>query len=212
MRYITIVLLVCTMYPSTHVPVVTAMTSGDSCQYEGVRGDASFVFRDVEPKLRRSGVAPRLPSFLPGIDAEHPVYAVLKSADASGYEILLANALPCEGQNVCLYGTIRGGTSPFSKRGTTAMLKRHIRGKFIAAVCHAYCTQSYINWSEGGFYYSIGIKAEKEENLVKAANSAIPGIPGDLSHRDLLNYGAFASTPCRSCEIPRELRERESSI
>lgn len=173
MRYIGIFALVFTLYSSSGVPVATAAFRDSCCRKEGVQDNASAVFRGIQGQLQQSRVTPRLPSFLPGVDNENPVYAVVKSANAFGYEILLANTLPCEGQNVCLYGTIRGGIAPYAEHGTTVILKKHIRGKFIDSVCHVYCTQSYINWPEAGFFYSIGIKAEKKENLVKSANSAI---------------------------------------
>jgi hypothetical protein len=31
-----------------------------------------------------------------------------------------------------------------------------------------------VKWREKSFFYSIGIKAEKKEAVIKAANSAIP--------------------------------------
>ena len=69
----------------------------------------SAVFREAEPILRReSGVPPELPRFLPFMDESHPIHAVVQSATASGYSILLANALPWEGANWCRYGTIEG--------------------------------------------------------------------------------------------------------
>jgi hypothetical protein len=182
MRYIGIFVLVFTMYSSSGVRVATTAFRDPCCRHAGAQDNTSVLFRAIQGQLRQSRVTPRLPSFLPGVDNEHPVYAVVKSANASGYEILLANTLPCEGQNVCLYGTIRGRIAPSAEHGTTVILKKHIRGKFIDSVCHAYCTQSYINWPEGGFFYSIGIKAEKKENLVKSANSAILKRPQTTLH------------------------------
>ena len=48
-----------------------------------------------------------------------------------------------------------------------------IKGQFIDAVCYAYCTESYLRWGKGRFYYAIGMKAERKETLMKVANSAI---------------------------------------
>jgi hypothetical protein len=37
----------------------------------------------------------------------------------------------------------------------------------------AYCSDSSIRWTEQGFYYSIEMKCETQEMMVKLANSAI---------------------------------------
>jgi hypothetical protein len=140
---------------------------------------ASFVYEPLLAKLQSSTRVPlRLPSVLPGVDRMHPIYARLQSADESRYKILLSNVLPCEGQNNCLYGTVEGDTSPIdlgenAGSGNTVSLSRGIRGQYIPAICRAYCSQAYVTWTENGFHYAIGLKAERLQNLIKAANSAI---------------------------------------
>jgi hypothetical protein len=140
------------------------------------------VFQQIAPVLRRETRIPlRLPSFLPDVDEKHPVYAILESKNSSHYSILLAVTEDCEGQNNCLYGSVQGSTLPFSvdeDEGASIPieLRGGIKGQFIESVCHAYCNQAYVRWSENGFYYSIGIKAEKKEILIEVANSA--GGPG----------------------------------
>jgi hypothetical protein len=143
--------------------------------------EASVVFREVEPLLRReSNVPPRLPRILPFMDESHPIHAVLQSATTSGYSILLANAVPCEGANWCLYGTVRGGTQPLNREGKAGkavpvLLLGGIKASFFDSECDTYCSQAYVEWQENGYYYSIGIKGPNpmKKALTKAANSAV---------------------------------------
>lgn len=147
---------------------------------------ASAVFREVEPVLRReSGVPPRLPRLLPFMDESHPIHAVVQSATASGYSILLANALPCEGANWCLYGTVRGSAQPISQEGkpgkaVPVLLRGGIEADFFDSECDTYCSQAYVNWQENGYYYSIGIKGPNpmKKLLINVANSAVGPIVG----------------------------------
>jgi hypothetical protein len=142
---------------------------------------ASVVFREVEPVLRReSSVPPRLPQFLPFMDESHPIHAVVESATSSGYSILLANALPCEGANWCLYGTVKGSIQPFSSEGKagkaiTVLLRGGIKASFFESECDTYCSQAYVEWRENGYYYSVGIKGPNPmgKTLSKVANSAV---------------------------------------
>jgi len=153
--------------------------------------EASSVFKKLEPQLRDGTKVPlRLPAVLPYLDAEHPVFANLSSVDESHYEIYLGWTSDCAGENVCSYGRLYGGGSPFQSPQEEAAkddnerrekltlepveLRRGIKGQFIDAVCHAYCTESYIRWCEGRFCYAIGMKVGSKEMLVKVVNSAIP--------------------------------------
>jgi len=139
------------------------------------------VFQEVEPALRRdSGVPPMLPRFLPFTDAAHPIHAVVQSATTSGYSILLANALPCEGANWCLYGTVSGSTKPTSREGKAGravpvLLQGGIKASFFDSECDTHCSQAYVEWQEKSYYYSIGIKGPSpmRNTLVKVANSAV---------------------------------------
>lgn len=141
----------------------------------------SVVFREVEPALRReSAVPPKLPRFLPFMDESHPIHAVVQSATASGYSILLANALPCEGANWCLYGTVKGSTQPINREGKAGkavpvLLQGGIKASFFDSECDTYCSQAYVDWQENGYYYSIGIKGPNpmRKALLKVANSAV---------------------------------------
>jgi hypothetical protein len=141
--------------------------------------EPSFIFRQVVPVLSgKSRVPLRLHGFLPDADEKHPIYATVQSVSSSSYDILLSVVVPCEGQNYCLYGSVRGSSSPFgldddSPKPVPVKLQGGIQGQFIDAVCHAYCSESYVMWSEGGFYYSIGINGGNMQSMIKEANSAI---------------------------------------
>jgi len=142
---------------------------------------ATAVFQEAESALRReSNVPPKLPRFLPFMDEAHPIHAVVQSVTTSGYSILLANALPCEGANWCLYGTVKGSTQPFrheGKSGKTAplLLQSGIKANFLDSECDTYCSQAYVDWKENGYYYSIGIKGPNpmRKVLLKVADSAV---------------------------------------
>jgi len=140
--------------------------------------DVSFVFEKVVPLIRaKSKVPPRLPRFLPVVTPSSPVYAVAQTVTESEYDVLLAVALPCEGQNHCLYGSVRGSTSPPETGDTlpeAILLKGEIKAQFIKSECYAYCNQAYIQWKEGDYYYSVGLKAGAKADLLKVANSALP--------------------------------------
>jgi len=139
----------------------------------------SYVFRQIMPALSSQTRVPlRLPGYLPDVDEKHPIYATVQSANDAGYNILLSVVVPCEGQNYCLYGSVRGSASPFvldedAPKPIPVKLQGGIGGQFIDAVCHAYCNEAQVMWSEGGYYYSIGVKAGKMEGMIKEANSAI---------------------------------------
>lgn len=150
--------------------------SQNGTQRESGNG-ASFVFAGIESALRnQSRVPPRLPAYLPGVDREHSIDAILVSATSTGYEILLAVDPSCQGGNWCLYGSVRGSVSRLKlddNTGVPVVLRHGIRGSFFESVCHAYCSQAYVEWEENGFYYAIGIKSGNKEQLIRAVNSAL---------------------------------------
>jgi hypothetical protein len=137
----------------------------------------SPVFREIEPIIRRNSRVPlRLPEYLPFEDTNNPIYAITESIDSSSYKIMLAWAPNCTGANWCLYGSVRGSNLPFEPvDGKKALVTLHggIKAEFFESTCYTYCSQAYIRWSEGGFYYSIGMKAGRKTILTRAANSAI---------------------------------------
>jgi hypothetical protein len=138
---------------------------------------ASFTLRDVYPVIRlKSRVLPELPTFLPYTDKDDPAHAIIESVDQLHYQIMLAWVVPCAGGHNCLYGSVRGSAVPFTAgegRSVPVTLLRGIQGNFIESECTINCTQAYLEWSDGGFYYCVGVKAGKKRDLVKMANSAI---------------------------------------
>ena len=173
MRTLGTVVLVCTLW------LIGDSGKGWSAQHpEQASAQERFDLRDLAPKLEHNtSIKLRLPSFLPGVDAQHSIYAIIRSADSSGYDILLVEELPCEGQHNCLYGSVQGSNSPLEPvegKSLPVRLKGGIKGQFFEPVCYAYCNQAYLRWSEAGAYYSIGIKGEHLGPIVKAANSALP--------------------------------------
>ena len=141
------------------------------------------VFSEAVTALRQKTSVPiRFPTEIPGLDAENNLYSIVKSADGTGYAVVLGATPDCEGQHVCSYGTLIGTTRPFNEiddYGFTGRRKKRvtlwngIRGYFYNSVCGAYCDDSLIVWTEGKHRYIIGLKAEKQSNMIKVANSAI---------------------------------------
>lgn len=133
--------------------------------------------KDLEPELGSKTQVPlRLPKLLPDTGGQK-IFAVLRHADANGYDILLATKLPCEGGNACSYGTVQASRSPLEPvegRPTTVSLRKGIVGRFFPAKCYAFCSDAYIRWNENGVSYSIGVKGGKKTGLLSAARSALP--------------------------------------
>jgi hypothetical protein len=141
----------------------------------------AFVFDDVLPIiLRESRVPARLPGFLPGVDKAHPIYVVKREVTPSNYDLLLAVDLPCDGQNNCLYGSVTGSVSPPDKADGTPvsiLLKGRLKAAYFRPSCHAYCSEAYVKWREGQYYYAVGLKAGTLPQLRKVAESAISDAP-----------------------------------
>lgn len=122
----------------------------------------------------------RLPTYFPGVQADTKLYATVVSANATGYEVILGFESDCEGQNNCRYGTLIGTTLPLDqleelqgRKRSVVTLERGIRGYYYDSVCHAYCSDSLVAWTEGRYHYVLGLKAERKPNVIRAANSAI---------------------------------------
>lgn len=140
--------------------------------------DPTTIFRKVESELLgKTSVSVRWPSFIPAwTDKEHPLYVNLLSASKADYNIELGWVEGCIGGNACHYGTVRGSAAPLvENEGVRVPVKLHggIKGYFIDFRCGAHCDDSAIGWAEGSYHYSISIKAEKKETLIKVADSAI---------------------------------------
>jgi len=121
----------------------------------------------------------RLPNCVWGV--EKP-YTVVKSAGRDGYVLVLGATPDCEGQHVCSYGTVIGTSLPLDQIAeyditrrprTQVRLRKGLTGYFYASVCGAYCSDSFITWTEGRYHYIIGLKDEEKSNLLASVNSAI---------------------------------------
>ena len=135
----------------------------------------------------KTSVPLRLPTCVWGLNSNDDIHAIVKSADESGYVLVLGATPDCEGQHVCSYGTMIGTSRPLNqiddaydvtRRPRTAVkLHRELHGYFYASVCGAYCSDSFVTWTEGKYHYVIGLKAEKKSNLLASVNSAIEWSP-----------------------------------
>jgi len=141
-------------------------------------------FARVARLLRQDSEVPlRLPGRLPNAGEKNRIFLVIRSVTKTSYDVLLATELPCDGQNVCLYGSVQAVSSlkdfytDEDSRTTPVVLARGIKGQFIGTVCRAYCTQAYARWREGDYFYSVGIKAAKMDTVIRMANSAIESAP-----------------------------------
>jgi hypothetical protein len=133
---------------------------------------------------QKTSVPLRLPTHVSGLDGEGEVYAIVKSANETGYIVILGATPDCEGQHVCSHGTLIGTSHPLSqvdeyaindRRGTPVRLQHGLKGYFYESVCGAYCSDSLIVWTEGNNHYIIGLKAQRKSDMIGAANSAIQG-------------------------------------
>ena len=140
-------------------------------------------FTKLRSALRgQTDVPIKLPTFLPYIGAANPIAASLVSTSSSSYEISLGWGQDCfsadlrEGAGACHYGTIRGSSvvlSENSGRRIPVILLGGTHGYFVPFTCGAHCDDAAVGWEEGGYHYSISLKAGSKKELVKVANSAI---------------------------------------
>ena len=140
-------------------------------------------FRGLKSILREQTDVPiRLPAFLPYIDKSNPIAASLVSTSPSSYEISLGWGQDCFSANLrggggwCHYGTIRGSADRLTEndgRRIPVLLVDGIHGYFVPFTCGAHCDDAAVGWKEGGYHYSISLKAGSKKELVRIANSAI---------------------------------------
>jgi hypothetical protein len=140
--------------------------------------DRTTILSKVEAALEgKTRVPLRWPSFIPdATDEAHPLYVNLLSISQTSYDLELGWTADCTGGNNCHYGAVRGSAAPLAENEGVRVpvtLLEGIKGYFIDAKCDAHCDDSAVGWAEGGYHYSISIKAEKKQSLVKCANSAI---------------------------------------
>jgi hypothetical protein len=73
-------------------------------------------------------------------------------------------------------GYIGGSKTPFShehRPKVPVTLSGGIKGSFADFDCGAHCDDASLDWTEGGYYYGISLKAGDKKTLIRMANSAI---------------------------------------
>jgi hypothetical protein len=162
----------------SHLNDAATDSQGEECNVFG--GMAASLLAEI------SHVPPRLPGFIPGCGGKKKPHAGLVVAVRSRYEIELEWDKDCHGAMTCYYGTIQASsTPPVSELGNgvrvPVTLKGGIKGSFVPPDCVSdTCGSSSIVWTEGGYYYSIGLVGEKKEILIEVANSSIDDVFGDV--------------------------------
>ncbi len=150
--------------------------------------DSSSVFAPILPTLERTTrVALRLPTYLAKEDEQHPLLQSFKLQHARAMKFSWLLRKTSQAGNACRYGTVSGRRvgSGGRVRGRPVSLAQGVRGCFVNATCGAVCSDSTLTWDQDGFRYTVGIKAEKLETLIKVANSAITKQPTRPSNSTL---------------------------
>lgn len=160
-----------------------ALAQGSKANCLGSLSPITKVYAKALIVLRSKTTVPlRLPTCILGLESKDEVYAVVKSANEDEYVLILGATPDCKGQHVCSYGTVIGTSRPLDqideydvkrRPRTLVKLRNGSTGYFYASLCGAYCSDSFIAWTEGMYHYIIGLKAETESNLVASVNSAI---------------------------------------
>ena len=129
------------------------------------------LFAKVLPEIQhRSSVPPRLPRML----QLHGESAHIEEASRDFYEVVIEFGEDCGGKLWCTTNKLTGEKTSKAPKGEKTRLKRGTTGYYRPYECAAYCSNASISWIEGDFVYSIEIKAGGKEELIGAANSAIP--------------------------------------
>jgi hypothetical protein len=150
--------------------------------------DAATIFGRVHAVLLKETKVPvRWPSFLPAETSdEHPLYVNLLSEGADNYDMELGWTPDCIGGGYCHYGTVRASINPMAeprRAQAPVKLRDGIVGYFMeSSTCGSRCDDAMIGWAEGGYHFSISVKAETKETLIKVADSAIAS--GHVAGRD----------------------------
>ena len=164
-------------------PSCQAQAQGSGARCSGSQSSMNEAFAKAAITLRSKTPIPlRLPTCVLGLHSEEGPYAIVKSADESGYVVVLGATPDCQGQHACSYGTMIGTSRPLdrideydvTRRPRSAVrLRGGLKGYFYPPVCGVYCSDSFITWTEGTYHYMIGLKAETRPSLLASANSAI---------------------------------------
>lgn len=135
------------------------------------------VFKSILPKLKKnSQIKILLPKYIPGLEAESPLYAIIETATKDKYDILLGFSPDCTGGTACRFGIISAeaiNSKTPKLKGKAVSLAKGTTAYFVDAKCGANCSDSTLTWRQKGVQYTIGLKAGKESELVEMAKSVI---------------------------------------
>jgi hypothetical protein len=146
-------------------------------QFKTANSQPHPVFLSILPKLKqKSQIKILLPNYIPESDGTNPIYAILETATAKKYDILLGFTPDCTGGTACRLGVISAeAVTRKTPRltGKRVTLAKGITGYFVDFRCGANCSDATLTWRQKGVQYALGLKAGKRETLIKMANSAI---------------------------------------
>ncbi|MFW9262979.1 hypothetical protein [Nostoc sp. CALU 546] len=135
------------------------------------------IFKSILPKLKRkTQIKILLPKFIPELDGENPIYAIIEAATPKKYDILLGFSPDCTGGTACRLGVLSAeAVTRKTPRltGKPVSLAKGITGYFVDFSCGANCSDATLTWRQQGVQYVVGLKAGDRTSLVKMANSAI---------------------------------------
>lgn len=161
-------------FPSLNSPRSTV--SSALAEFQLTQSLRHPIFSEILPRLKiQTKLTIRLPAYIPESDGSNRIYAILETANASKYEILLTFTEDCTEGNACRLGsTSAEAIIPESLlTGKPIALANGITGYFTDATCGANCSDATLTWEQNSVRYTIAIKASKMTTLVKMANSAI---------------------------------------
>ncbi|MBD2294961.1 hypothetical protein H6G06_16100 [Anabaena sphaerica FACHB-251] len=135
------------------------------------------VFKSILPKLKKnSQIKILLPNYIPGLEGENPLYAIIETANKDKYDILLGFSPDCTGGTACRLGMISAeaiNSKTPKLTGKAVSLAKGTTAYFVDAKCGANCSDSTLTWRQKAVQYTIGLKAGKQDELVKMAKSVI---------------------------------------
>jgi hypothetical protein len=139
--------------------------------------EANPVFKSILPKLKKnSQIKILLPKYIPGLEGENPLYAIIETANKNKYDIILGFSPDCTGGSACRFGMISAeaiNSKTPKLKGKAVSLAKGTTAYFVDAKCGANCSDSTLTWREKGIQYTFGLKAGKQSELVEMAKSVI---------------------------------------
>lgn len=159
---------------ATVVPTVAPTASKPTAiPTSAAKGKVMPVFQPILASVKRQTQLPLLlPTYLPE-NTGPKLYASSEKGE-DGYYIELSFAPDCHGDTACHLGGIEGHAATTNgQNGTKVKLAQNLTGYFVDANCGASCGDSTLSWRQNSVTYTVSIKAGKQADLLKMANSAI---------------------------------------